>query len=62
MKTASPDSATHSRLTQGVILMTVTMLTIPLVDGLAKHLSVSYSPLFLSWARYAVACLIVLPF
>jgi len=42
--------------------MTFAMLTIPLVDGLAKHLSTSYSPLFLSWARYAVACLIVLPF
>jgi drug/metabolite transporter (DMT)-like permease len=42
--------------------MTVAMLSIPLVDGLAKHLSVSYSPLFLGWARYAVASLIVLPF
>jgi drug/metabolite transporter (DMT)-like permease len=42
--------------------MTVAMLSIPLVDGLAKYLSVGYSPLFLSWARYAVACLIVLPF
>lgn len=41
--------------------MTAAMLTIPLVDGLAKYLSASYSPLFLSWARYAVACLIVLP-
>ncbi|MGH7490799.1 MAG: DMT family transporter [bacterium] len=62
MTMASPDSATPSRQTQGVVLMTVAMLTIPLVDGLAKHLSVSYSPLFLSWARYAVAGLIVLPF
>jgi len=41
--------------------MTVAMLSIPLVDGLAKYLSRSYSPLFISWARYAVACLIVLP-
>ena len=38
------------------------MLTIPLMDGLAKHLSNRYSPLFLSWARYTVASLIVLPF
>ena len=51
-----------SRLTLGLILMTIAMLSIPLVDGLAKYLSVSYSPLFLGWARYAVACLIVLPF
>lgn len=42
--------------------MTLAMLSIPLVDGLAKHLSVTYSPLFVSWVRYAVACLIVLPF
>lgn len=42
--------------------MAFAMLTIPLVDGLAKHLSNRYSPLFLSWARYAVASLIVLPF
>jgi drug/metabolite transporter (DMT)-like permease len=41
--------------------MILAMLSIPTVDGLAKYLSVRYSPLFLSWARYAVACLIVLP-
>jgi drug/metabolite transporter (DMT)-like permease len=42
-------------------MMILAMLSIPLVDGLAKHLSASYSPLFISWARYAVACGIVLP-
>jgi drug/metabolite transporter (DMT)-like permease len=41
--------------------MAIAMLTIPIVDGLAKHLSARYSPLLLGWARYAVACLIVLP-
>lgn len=55
-------SMTPSRQTYGVILMALAMLTIPLVDGLAKHLSTNYSPLFLGWARYAVASLIVLPF
>lgn len=59
---ASTAPVAVSRQTQGVILMAVAMLTIPLVDGLAKYLSASYSPLFLSWARYAVACLVVLPF
>lgn len=49
------------RTTQGVALMTLAMLSIPLCDGLAKYLSVGYSPLFISWARYAVACLVVLP-
>jgi drug/metabolite transporter (DMT)-like permease len=42
--------------------MTVAMLSLPVVDGLAKYLSAGYSPLFISWARYAVACGIVLPF
>ena len=51
-----------SRLSYGIALMAFAMLTIPLVDGLAKYLSISYSPLFISWARYAVASLIVLPF
>ena len=59
---ASASSGGSSRVTLGLILMTIAMLSIPLVDGLAKHLSVTYSPLFLGWARYAVASLIVLPF
>jgi drug/metabolite transporter (DMT)-like permease len=46
---------------KGVMLMTVAMLSIPLVDGLAKYLSAAYSPLFLGWARYAVASIVVLP-
>lgn len=37
------------------------MLTIPAVDGIAKHLGQSFSPLFVAWARYAAATLIVLP-
>ena len=45
----------------GILLMALAMLLIPLVDGLAKHLSASHSPLFISWARYAAACLFVLP-
>lgn len=57
----SAKSANPPRLTQGVVLMTLAMLSIPIVDGLAKYLSVSYSPLFLGWARFSVACLVVLP-
>lgn len=41
--------------------MSVAMLIMPMVDGLAKHLSAHYSPLFIGWARYAVASFIVLP-
>jgi drug/metabolite transporter (DMT)-like permease len=41
--------------------MVVAMLLISFVDALAKYLSASYSPLFLGWARYAVASCVVLP-
>ena len=54
-------SQSSSRSTTGILLMTIAMLSIPAVDGLAKYLSASYSPLFLGWARYAVATVIVLP-
>ena len=47
--------------TKGIVLMIVGVLTVQLVDGLAKHLSATYSPLFISSARYAMASLIVLP-
>ncbi len=47
--------------TLGIVLMILTALVIQVVDGLAKHLSADYSPLFIGWARYAVACLVVLP-
>ena len=57
MTTAYPSS----RPTTGLLLMTVAMLSIPIVDGLAKYLSTGYSPLFIGWARYAVAALVVLP-
>jgi drug/metabolite transporter (DMT)-like permease len=41
--------------------MTLAMLSIPLVDGLAKYLSAGHSPLYVAWARYAVAAALVLP-
>lgn len=45
----------------GIALMSAAMLTIPVVDGLAKHLSAAHSPLMIGWARYAIACAITLP-
>lgn len=56
----TPASA-RPRTLLGIGLMALAMLLIPLVDGLAKHLSQTHSPLYISWARYAVACLVVLP-
>jgi hypothetical protein len=35
----------------GIALMATAMLTIPVVDGLAKYLSEDHSPLFIAWAR-----------
>jgi drug/metabolite transporter (DMT)-like permease len=61
MTTAPTDAASPPRVAKGIILMIAAMLSIPLVDGLAKYLSADYSPLFLSWARYVVACGIALP-
>ncbi|MBT3700373.1 MAG: EamA family transporter [Alphaproteobacteria bacterium] len=46
----------------GIVLMTLAMLLIPTVDGLAKYLSGQHSPLYIGWARYAVASMVVLPF
>ena len=43
------------------MLMSIAMLAIPMVDGAAKYLSSAHSPLYISWARYAVACVIVVP-
>lgn len=51
----------YTRPTLGIALMAIAMLTIPLVDGTAKYLSAAHSPLFIAWARYAVASAVVLP-
>lgn len=53
-------SKVHSNA-RGIALMSLAMLGIPIVDGIAKYLSAGYSPLFIGWARYAVASLFVLP-
>lgn len=47
---------------RGIALMVASALVIQIVDGLAKHLSAGYSPLFIGWARYAAASLIVVPY
>jgi drug/metabolite transporter (DMT)-like permease len=45
----------------GIALMAAASLAVPLVDGIAKALTASHSPLFVAWARYAAAALIVVP-
>lgn len=59
--TPETDQQKPDNTAKGIVLMTLAMLAIPIVDGLAKYLSADYSPLFISWARYFVACVVVLP-
>lgn len=61
-RTLDDPASARPRTLLGIVLMALAMLMIPLVDGLAKHLSQTHSPLYISWARYAVACFVVLPF
>lgn len=46
---------------KGILLMTLAMLIVPSVDGLAKALTAHYSPYLVSFARYAVAAAVVTP-
>ncbi|MFT6303801.1 MAG: hypothetical protein ACI9XK_005041 [Granulosicoccus sp.] len=41
--------------------MAIAMLSIPMVNRLAKYFSSDFSLLFISWARYAVASRIIVP-
>lgn len=45
----------------GIVLMATASLIVPIVDGIAKLLGESFSPLMVAWGRYAMAALIVLP-
>ena len=57
-----PARAAHAdRPVLGISLMVAAMLLIPGADGLAKHLSAEHSPLFISWARYFAASLLLAP-
>lgn len=45
----------------GIVLMAAAMLLVPGADGLGKHLSGAHSPLFVSWARYLAATVLLAP-
>lgn len=45
----------------GVAMIAAAMLLVPSVDGIAKVLSASHSPLYISCARYGFASIFVLP-
>lgn len=56
-----PTQAGPARRRMGIALMAVSMLAVPTIDALAKHLGATYSPLFIGWMRYVTASLIVVP-
>jgi drug/metabolite transporter (DMT)-like permease len=51
----------QQNLILGAAFLAVAMLTIPGLDAIAKYLSVELSPLYISWARYTAASIIILP-
>lgn len=59
-KTAAGESRTVRPII-GIALMVVASFAVPLVDGIAKILVANHSPLFVAWARYSAAAIIVLP-
>ncbi|MBN9070966.1 MAG: DMT family transporter [Rhizobiales bacterium] len=56
------DVSTRRSATFGILVMALGTLMLPGVDAIAKHLSATHSPAFLSWARYAAASCVVVPF
>lgn len=60
---SSPDQARHKPRSEtlGIVLMAVAMLIVPAADAIAKYLSGTHSPIFLTWARYVAALGFILP-
>lgn len=44
----------------GIGLMAIASPIVPVVDGIAKLLGDSFSPLLIAWVRYAIAMLITI--
>jgi drug/metabolite transporter (DMT)-like permease len=62
--TASATTAARARIARpaiGIALMASAALLLPLVDLTAKVLMASHAPLFLAWARYASAAVLIVP-
>ena len=63
--TQSPAAPSAQRETAstlaGILLMLAAMTVVPLMDGVAKHLSATYSVVQVVWARYFFHLVILLP-
>ncbi|MBF0277371.1 MAG: DMT family transporter [SAR324 cluster bacterium] len=61
-KNDAPDSSLPStRPIIGISLMLLSILIIPFSDGIMKYMSVSYSVVFVSWARFLAITMLMLP-
>ncbi len=54
-------SAAEDSPAKGIVLMLAAMAVVPVMDGVAKHLSASFPVLQVVWARYFFHLLILLP-
>ncbi len=54
-------SAAEDSPARGIVLMLAAMAVVPVMDGVAKHLSASFPVLQVVWARYFFHLLILLP-
>ena len=57
----SPSAYTSDRPLTGILLIVAAMTLVPIMDGIAKHLSARYAVTEIVWARYFFHLLILLP-
>lgn len=62
MTNAAITPADSKSAASGLLIMSAAMLIVPVIDAIAKHLSVSISPLQISWSRFALTMLVLCPF
>ncbi|SMF44394.1 Threonine/homoserine efflux transporter RhtA [Tistlia consotensis] len=58
---AAHPAAEHSRTLAGILLLLGAMMLVPMMDGLAKHLSAHYATVQIVWARYFFHLAFLLP-
>ena len=60
--TATPLPADPARVASGLAIMAAAMLVVPVIDAIAKIMSAQMSPLQISWSRFAITLVVLLPF
>lgn len=62
MEVATPLPADPARVAAGLGIMAAAMLVVPVIDAIAKIMSADMSPLQISWSRFAITLVVLLPF